>query len=276
MKKRFTPKEKQEILKKYKSGKYNAVQIAKEYNATNSGILKLVRRMGYLVPADQSKLQRKYTLNTNYFDAIDNEHKAYWLGFLYADGYNSEIRGTIKLALQARDKEILIKFKKDLNCNNPLKLILTSKKNPKWQDTYSLTICNRKISTNLAQLGCYQSKSLTLQFPTSKQVPKYLLNHFIRGMWDGDGSINTCGGSLVSTIMFCDKLKLILNNLKVTYKIDNICNKQNQITKTLRLTGGRVNALKLYDWLYRDATVYLQRKYEKYIIMKDKQIKNPK
>lgn len=51
----------------------------------------------------------KYTFNENIFSIIDNEEKAYWLGFLYADGYLTD-QGLFGCALQEKDKAHLNKF----------------------------------------------------------------------------------------------------------------------------------------------------------------------
>ena len=54
-----------------------------------------------------SKASRKYSFDEHYFDNIDNEHKAYWLGLLMADGYNHETKTCVSLRLQGQDREIL-------------------------------------------------------------------------------------------------------------------------------------------------------------------------
>ena len=59
-------------------------------------------------------MNRKYNVNDNYFDVIDNQNKAYILGFLYADGCNYK-NGYFKIDLQEEDKNMLEVFKKELN-----------------------------------------------------------------------------------------------------------------------------------------------------------------
>lgn len=58
-----------------------------------------------------SKTCKKYSLNEHVFDVIDNQEKAYWLGFLMADGYNHQTKSCVALRLKAEDREILEKFK---------------------------------------------------------------------------------------------------------------------------------------------------------------------
>ena len=66
----------------------------------------------------------EYYYNKDYFKIINNEHKAYWLGFLYADGYVEPIyrKDKIKafrleLSLQESDEDMLLLFKKDIETN---------------------------------------------------------------------------------------------------------------------------------------------------------------
>ena len=121
----------------------------------------------------------KQNINSNIFNTIDTEEKAYWLGFLYADG-NVLDNNTISLELSTVDKEHLIKFNSFLNKS----LDIREDKNRVrciFKDT--------TIKNSLVNLGCIPRKSLVLRFPKDKQVPKRLKRHFVRGYIDGDGSI---------------------------------------------------------------------------------------
>ena len=63
----------------------------------------------------------KYYRNSNIFEKIDTEEKAYWLGFLYADGYVDPERGEIILGLAEKYKEHINKFINFLETNAPYK-----------------------------------------------------------------------------------------------------------------------------------------------------------
>ena len=69
---------------------------------------------------------KKYTINEDYFDVIDNQDKAYWLGFIAADGYNREDRGYIEFRLHKQDIDILNKFKQCLSSNHNIQIMLKS------------------------------------------------------------------------------------------------------------------------------------------------------
>ena len=90
-------------------------------------------------------MANKYTFNKDYFERIDSKDKAYFLGFLYADGCNSisttQHHCTIILNLQEKDKDILDIFNKYINSNKPLTY------RPKWGNhsvQYALVIHSKK------------------------------------------------------------------------------------------------------------------------------------
>lgn len=64
---------------------------------------------------------RKYEIDENYFDIIDSEHKAYTLGFLYADGYNNEKKNIVKISLMEDDIDILKQIREPICPNKPLR-----------------------------------------------------------------------------------------------------------------------------------------------------------
>ena len=51
------------------------------------------------------------TFDEHSFDVIDTEEKAYWLGFLYADGNVSNTKNEVGITLQSSDIKHLYKFK---------------------------------------------------------------------------------------------------------------------------------------------------------------------
>ena len=128
---------------------------------------------------------------------------------------------------------------------------------------------NQHLKESLIRLGCVPNKSLILEFPDiSIFKSKDLIRHFIRGYWDGDGCLSwgnkehtlPCIG-VIGTEDFLTELKHYLP-LKFDYVLQQ---KSNSNTTTRQLTIGGKNAFELTKYLYSDATIYLQRKYEKYL-----------
>ena len=173
---KFSEKDKHFIINEYINGKV-VKDIARIYNCSKSVILNKLKEWN-IPRRNRKERNRKYTLDRNFFNQIDTKEKAYFLGLLYADGYNREDYGTITINLQENDKEILEKFNQIIHSNCPLRFWKKRKKN--HQNQYVLSIHDMDMSMQLSKLGCMKKKSLILKFPTEEQVPKYLLWNFIR------------------------------------------------------------------------------------------------
>lgn len=201
------------------------------------------------------------------FEVIDTQEKAYWLGFLYADGYVNESNSNIELTI--KQKEHLEAFKKFLKTDskvNKRQIIF----NGKEHFAYRITICSKKLVKDLVKLGCYQNKSLTLDFPSEKQVPKELLRHFIRGYFDGDGSIScsTKTERNYYTLWFCGTEQfLIALQENITSELDFNKTKL-YYDKRSNVVGyslsGKKRLKKIYNYIYQDASVYLKCKKNKF------------
>ena len=143
--------------------------------------------------------KRKYNLDVDYFKKIDTEEKAYWLGFIAADGcvrYRVGCR-ILTIELSKKDEEHLEKFRKAIKYEGPIR----QKKervihNKKWKDknkifitkpSVSLTICHCDFVKNLIDQGIMENKTKLLQPP---KIAKKYYRHWIRGLFDGDGSVS--------------------------------------------------------------------------------------
>lgn len=256
---RLTHKEKTELFTKYESGKYTGAELAKEYPISLTAINGLLRRNGYKAKS-QSELQRKYNIDETFFDVIDTEEKAYFLGFLYADGCNATNRNAVILSLKKDDKEILEKLNSLLQPKKPLG-------HTKSGQT-TLIISNKHISQRLIELGCHRAKTYTLVFPSEKQVPKHLVRHFVRGYFDGDGWVGEKAICIVSTSNFCNSLAEILNReLNVNSYIRTRHPERKNNIRMLELSNKA--ARKFLNWIYKDSNIHLQRKYERYLKQMD-------
>lgn len=270
MGKRLTDLQKIEVVKEYTVNKKNATEIARKYGVSSTSISSILEVRG--IP---KRIHRKYEFNENYFDVIDTEDKAYFLGVLYADGCNSEERGAVILVLQDKDKCLIDSFRKALNLKKKAFLVDRSKDKDsnKRRNQYRLEICSRHISERLAKLGCFKAKSLTLKFPTEEQVPKHLLGHFLRGVWDGDGNflkyenktikVTNYKACLGSSIYFCNQLKeFMINNFSINCYLYQPPSKD-QLFCELSING-KNQCKKFMDWIYKDCNFYLKRKYLNY------------
>jgi intein-encoded DNA endonuclease-like protein len=167
-----------EIINLYLSGS-SILYISKLYNCgqnTVSNILKFNNveiRSGF-----KNKNARIHTLNENYFHNIDTAEKAYWLGFLSADGHLVE-NTAITVNLKESDKNHLEKLAKALESSVKPKLREKTK-------SYNINFCSKILTQDLFHLGFTHNKSQTQFFPN---IDSKYYKDFIRGILDGDGSI---------------------------------------------------------------------------------------
>lgn len=216
---------------------------------------------------------KQYHCNEHYFDIIDCETKAYWLGLLYSDGNISKKNHCVSIGLIAEDEELLKRFNQDIQNTRPIVDIEYCTKSGNKHIKKHLAISSKLLSDRLTKLGCVQAKSLILEFPTEDQVPKHLLRHWLRGMWDGDGSSSLwyCKNSnntvrmsanLTSTYDVCIKVKEYLDeelNLNCIINIPNIYKN----TAGVNIYSCK-NVIKFYSWLYNNSSIYMKRKFDKF------------
>lgn len=240
----------------YKEGK-SLTQIGKELNVNRKRLSKEFKKLGITIIQNG----QKYFYDYSVFKKIDTEEKAYWLGFLYADGYVNIEKG-IELTLAEYDYDHLVKFRKFMGDES----IDISYKNS--ANAYRVCIYSKEIASDLVNLGCIQAKSLILQFPSEEQVPNHLINHFMRGYFDGDGCVYYSHGQLAFSILgtseFLDTYEsYVLESMNRDNPTKRLHDKRLiNNTESIQYTGN-VQCKKWFDFLYKDATIYLQRKYNK-------------
>lgn len=251
-----------------------AYKLAEKFNLSDITIVKILKENNIKIRTLSESI-RSYKRNEFYFDRIDTEEKAYFLGLLYADGCNNK-NNTVELALQEIDKYMVERFAKALDYSGPIYKRELNKKKKEWQNSFRVSINSKLLSNSLINLGMFHKKSMILKFPTFDQVPEYLMRHFIRGYIDGDGCICistknykyknkitqylVCSLSLVGTEQFCSSVANFIFN-KINIKFPKASKHANIFE--IRISD-RSNIKVILDWLYKDATIYLGRKYKKY------------
>lgn len=262
----------EKIIELYLSGK-DTYQVAEECESNQTFVLNTLKQ--HNIPRRSTySYTTKYIPNEKFFDMIDSEEKAYTLGFFYADG-NNYVKGNhsyeVSIKLQEGDRAILERFRDMLSPQS--EVYFSKKQKETYQNQYGLRINSKLMAEQLIKLGCVRAKSLILTFPEWLIDPK-LQQHFIRGYFDGDGSLYSKKPShtghinyewkLTSTDMFCAKVKQIIEDTLKIRSYQSICHpKDNKITSKLTVGGNR-QIRKVLDWLYSGATIYLERKYQKY------------
>lgn len=224
---------------------------------------------------------RKYSLNENFFNSWSNE-MAYFLGFIAADGClykykNANDKYMLQIGLNSKDEHILLSMMLHINSNRPLvhKKAKIDKQGYNKGAQSILCLNSTQIAHDLMNLGIYPRKSWTMEFP--KNYPEEFMSHYLRGFFDGDGSIyfikHPSQKNKYLGVNFTGPEKY-LRGLK-NY-LQPIVGKDYGYMRALKSKGGTYYQLvysggltikKILDYFYRDSTVEirLKRKYDIYI-----------
>jgi len=127
--------------------------------------------------------KRQYQLNEDFFENITAPNQAYMLGLMYGDGCVSKMRNSYQIILEMTDRQIVEDFG-SLLTDRPIRVIAPAKESHKPK--YRLAICSTKMANDLISHGCIPQKSKKVSFP---DIPKHLICHFIRGVFDADGCV---------------------------------------------------------------------------------------
>ena len=211
--------------------------------------------------------------NDNYFENIDTEEKAYFLGLIYSDGNVRERNGKyyLNIELKREDKYILEKFASELRCGNK---IYDRDRITNFGESHmsNFTSCNsKKIFDDLARFNIVPDKShTTTSFINIEElIPNNLIKHFLRGLIDGDGTISkryTTRQNAIAIyqneINFCYEFDRLLKESMNDYDLyENIIVNKN--TGVYNLRYRRIDDIKkICDFLYNGSSIYLKRKYQ--------------
>lgn len=228
----------------------------------------------------------RHMFNNNYFDVIDNEHKAYWLGFIWCDGYmairnrDGHISYEFKLSLKDIDQEHLRKFNTCIDGDYSIKFYSGDSTFGKTTEA-RLLITNQHFGKTLVNkygMVPYRNDCSKLL----NNIPDNLMKHFIRGVIDADGSflkyhIMERGYDVTK---YCVSIGTNEDILRVIEKhlVDNqiITPYERKLYKRHKEDGrdgtyrslnfsGKAQCCNILNYVYQDASIYLDRKYQKYL-----------
>ena len=206
--------------------------------------------------------------NSSYFKNIDSEVKAYILGYLVADGSIEEstrkdrpsklIR--LRFGCISEDDEIIKLIQKEIAPNNNLRYYKPKKDTCK--QTTILQICDKELINDLKVLYNIQPRKTYLSNFEFPKIPKEFERDFIRGYIDGDGSF---GRHHFSMICNSEKFAIQIRDkfLKAIPELKSYIYKENRKTTdywSLHFSMNLKVAPKIYNYLYKNATVFLKRK----------------
>lgn len=232
----------------------------------------VARRLGIDQQSMNTRLKMKFNLSilpdgkkqvdSHFFDVIDSEEKAYWLGFFYADGYNSG-KG-IELTVKSSDKNHLKKFKQAIKSKHNIghKIVKLSEKE---YGAYRISIKDKGLSAGLSNHGCYKAKTFDIKFPDLDSLELY--RHFVRGFIDGDGCISK-HASYIGIEITCASYSFIRS---MQDYFCEVCKIKSSIRKDERekayslKTTSRDEAIGAIKYLYNESNIYLDRKYKQFL-----------
>jgi hypothetical protein len=256
----FTDSEEAEIAKIYKAG-FSARAIARAYHLPGKQAIMGALRRQKVIQRSPAERNRLYKLNPHKFDAIDHEHKAYWLGFLYADG-NVYRERTLKLSLKVADIRHVEKLRDFLESESPVKTI-QQKCAGKYYPQARVEFTDQHLAARLMNLGIVKGRPNF--HPAIDSMPISLHSHFLRGFWDGDGGASRNPGSGINFCGHEDFLIWIRAYMSEHAGTNPNLKVSKHVTANLYylVHSGRLQALKVFTVLFQDATVWLERKRER-------------
>lgn len=193
---------------------------------------------------------------------------AYTLGFIAADGNICHSGKTHVLHIACDDRDVVEKIKVVLDYAGPI----YQKGRPNGKISYSLRICDPIIFNDLQKLNITERKSLTFKPPV---IPVSYVRHFVRGYFDGDGSISfhyPYGPKRLRAIFYTasEGMALFLHStmadvLGDLYKANISVKLAHQKTKYYAIMMGHYASIMLFKYMYDNESLFLERKYKKFL-----------
>lgn len=255
---------KEEIIKFYKSKPMGYKDIEKKYNLSTPTIMKILNG----IEKYSKSIIFNPELKEDFFESIDDEYKAYFIGLLISDGNvfidsdkKANRQASISITLDNNDKYILEDFKKIIKTNTKI--------SSDGRGCCQIAVRSNKMYEDLSKYGIIPNKSFKTYLP---KLNSEMMPHLIRGILDGDGCINSHlikSGRFLHSISFCGSKQLmndisdfLFENLKLktkpkvyTYKDRNLSEISIRNINDMFIVG---------KYLYSNATIFLKRKYNKF------------
>lgn len=250
------------IIEQYVQNRKYIKEISKEINISTDKIKDILKRNNIEI---KRSCYRKYTHTYDFFENINTEKKAYWLGFILADGYINSKGNVVGIELKSDDMSHLEKFKTDICATNPIH-IYHKNSTFREQDNCRILVNSFKTKEDLLNLGLTSNKSYDGVLP---KVEKSMTRHLVRGYFDGNGSVSVLyknkNGTPSVSVCICGTKEILKCIEEIVdgnvswsqrYKKDNN-NYQIQISTKKWIYY-------FLNYMYDDCDTYLDRKYEKY------------
>lgn len=257
-----------DVINEYSNG-ISIKEIAKKYKSSEETISRVLKENGVEVFRNGVKP----SFNSHIFDSIDTEEKAYWLGFIWADGCILNQRKEkhnygFELGIAIKDIEHLKLFCNFISLDKSKikirlgKEIIFRDKTIKSGESCRIQISNEHFWKTLYNLGCVPDKTHHEIFPKESVFKsKELIHHFIRGFFDGDGWVYLNNRNYLN-VGICGQQEFLETILKyipedIVKNINNLSN--TEIIKVLRWGGTKAEVF--LNYIYKNSTISLDRKF---------------
>lgn len=254
----FTQEETQKIIDLYNDN--NTLKyIGEQFNVSRNVIKRVLEEQNI----ELRKTTHKHKCNYSIFETIDSSEKAYWLGFLAADGcnYRRDGNATIFINIHQKDREQLEKFRDFCNSDAKIEDYIQNVGFSNNTPMCKMSIYSIKMSDDLTDKGVPPKKSLILKPP--KIDEQYYLP-YICGLFDGDGSIALSNQNIY--LMSIQGTKEILEWINSILHIsENLEQRQETEKNTYYIRcGGTNKPYYILKQLYESCDTHLNRKYQIY------------
>ena len=254
--KRLTKTQVESMIDLYLSGKEkNTKELDRIFGVARGSCYFLLKRRNLLKYSYSDAVLK---LNQNYFDKIDTEKKAYFLGLIASDGHINKKKNCVTIAIaQNDDKGLLTEFLKELESNNKITNYEDKRTDYKRKVVSSVTIYSEHLKNSLISKGIFSNKTESLSFP---KIDEEFQKHFIRGFIDGDGCYFYKRGILHTSIVGTYELLEEMQNI-ICKQLN--CSKNKLIkhkTGVYYLNFAHTNTVKLRNWIYKDCEIAMERK----------------
>lgn len=259
MPKHISKEKKECVVAFYKQKPMTIENVARAFNISNPSVIKIL---------DEYKVKRyskvrlfSPDLDEHYFESIDTEKKAYFLGLIITDGCVHSTKGKqplLSITLKDDDEYLLEEFKKEIGSNKNI--------THDGRGCAEIQVLSKVMTDDLKKYGVVPNKSMVTVFP--KNIPKEMYQHLIRGILDGDGSVSYYARpnrkAHVKAVRFCQGNETFLQDLvnflyenNGIQKINTYKEKDNLWSIAYRKD---ISMIKLIDYIYDDAHIYMKRK----------------
>lgn len=246
---------KDEILEMHANG-MSIHKIAKHFGEYEQAVSTIIKKYG------QHKPRTFYNFNVDFFETIDTEEKAYFLGFIAADGCiqnNSSGVMVLSITINNRDIDILERMKEAMKAEQPIIHL-------KRHNMVRITFTRKKLISDLMKYDLTERKSLTMG-PMLHHLSESMKPHFVRGYFDGDGSVYIAhtgypGNYVPRHYVSFRGTEAFLESFRDYFSIKGSLYFSNG-THQWRF-GAKSDVERFRDIIYKDAAVFMSRKHEKF------------